>query len=123
MRKIALTGAGGYIARQLIEDFENKHWCERILGTDIVEPGIQTDKLIFRNQDIRDDSLYDFWKDQEIDTMVHLAFIVNPIHDENKMYDVNVNGTLKYTSKEALRIMLETHDFKLVEKDSGNAVS
>jgi nucleoside-diphosphate-sugar epimerase len=50
--------------------------------------------------------------------MVHLAFIVDPIHDEKKMYDVNVNGTLnvlgwkpRYTSRETLRIMLETHDY------------
>lgn len=105
MRTIAITGGGGYIARQLILYLENEHWCERILGIDINEPGIHTNKLIFRNQDIRDRSLVDIWKDQAIDTVVHLAFIVNPIHDEKKMYDVNVNGTLNILNVcEALNI-------------------
>ena len=27
------------------------------------------------------------------DTLVHLAFILNPIHDEGLMYEVDVNGT------------------------------
>jgi UDP-glucose 4-epimerase len=30
---------------------------------------------------------------REIDALVHLAFIFNPIHDEARMYDINVNGT------------------------------
>jgi len=105
MRTVAVTGAGGYIARQLILYLENKHWCEQILGIDIIEPGIQANKLIFRNQDIRDHSLIDIWKNQKIDTLVHLAFIVDPIHDEKKMYDVNVNGTMKILNLcEALNI-------------------
>lgn len=94
MSTVAITGAGGYIARQLISSLENQKWCLRILGTDIVEPEVQAGKLEFRNHDIRDPLLFDLWKDQRIDTIVHLAFIFNPIHDEKKMYDVNVNGTL-----------------------------
>jgi len=54
MRTIAITGAGGYIARQLISALENQKWCRKILGTDIVEPEVQSAKLEFRNQDIRD---------------------------------------------------------------------
>jgi len=105
MRTIAITGAGGYIARQLISYLENRPWCERILGTDIVEPKVQADKLVFRKHDIRDHSLIDFWKDQAIDSVVHLAFIVDPIHDEKRMYDVNVNGTLNILKIcEALKI-------------------
>jgi nucleoside-diphosphate-sugar epimerase len=49
---VAITGAGGYIARQLILSLENQKWCRRILGTDIVEPEVQAGKLEFRNHDI-----------------------------------------------------------------------
>jgi UDP-glucose 4-epimerase len=81
MSTVAITGAGGYIARQLISSLENQKWCHRILGTDIVEPDIESAKLEFRNCDIRDPSLFDCWKDEGVDTVVHLAFIVDPIHD------------------------------------------
>jgi len=66
---------------------EDQQWCHRILGTDIVEPRVESAKLEFRNYDIRDPLLSDSWKDQGIDTMVHLAFVVDPIHDVKKMYD------------------------------------
>ena len=94
MSTVAITGAGGYLASQLISFLENVAWCEKILGTDIVEPKVQTEKLIFLNQDIRDHRLIDFWKDRGIETVLHLAFIVDPIHNVRKMNDVNVNGTL-----------------------------
>ena len=94
MSTVAITGAGGYFARQLMLLLEKQAWCRKILGTDIVEPGIKSAKLEFHNCDVRDPSLLDFWKGRSVDTIVHLAFVVDPIHDEKKMYDVNVNGTL-----------------------------
>ena len=60
MSIVAITGAGGYIARQLIAALENQQWCHRILGTDIVEPGFQSTKLKFRHQDVRDPLLFKF---------------------------------------------------------------
>ena len=93
MNTVVITGAAGYIARQLIAALENHRGCQKILGTDIVEPAFHAAKLEFCKHDIRDPSLFDQWQAQKIDALVHLAFIVDPIHDEKKMYDVNVNGT------------------------------
>ncbi len=93
MTNVAITGAGGYIAGQLISFLNNKKWCRSIIGTDIVTPKIKSDKLVFYPNDIRDPGLFDLWPGDKIDVLVHLAFIVDPIHDEKKMYDVNVNGT------------------------------
>jgi len=94
MGVVAITGAGGYMGQRLIVHLENQGWSTRVLGTDIKEPEVTATKLTFLNKDIRDHSLIDFWKDQDVETVVHLAFIVDPIHDEKRMYDVNVNGTL-----------------------------
>ena len=116
MSTVAITGAGGYIARQLISSLENQKWCHRILGTDIVEPDIESAKLEFRNCDIRDPSLFDCWKDEGVDTVVHLAFIVDPIHDEKKMYDVNVNGTLN-----VIRICEDLNIGHIIVASSGTA--
>jgi len=94
MGSVAITGAAGYIGQRLIAYLDSQEWCTRILGTDISEPRVASGKLTFLQKDIRDPSLIEFWRDRDVQTLVHLAFIVDPIHDEQKMYDVNVNGTL-----------------------------
>ena len=94
MSIVAITGAGGYIGQQLIAYLEKALWCERIIGTDIVAPVVQSSKLYFEKQDIRDPKLAALWQDHKVDTVVHLAFVLNPIHDEQKMFDINVNGCL-----------------------------
>ena len=116
MSTIAITGAGGYIAGELISLLEKAEWCQRILGTDIVEPKRQSEKHLFLKQDIRDHSLIDFWKDQGIETVLHMAFIVDPIHDVKKMRDVNVNGTLN-----VLRICEELSIRHIIVVSSGTA--
>jgi UDP-glucose 4-epimerase len=116
MRTVAITGAGGYIARQLMLFLEKQAWCQKIIGTDIVEPGIESEKIEFHNCDIRDPMLLELWKGRGVDTLVHLAFVVDPIHDERKMYDVNVNGTLN-----VLRICEELNIGHIIVASSGTA--
>jgi UDP-glucose 4-epimerase len=116
MGAVAITGAGGYIGRQIIRNLEKRDWCNRILGTDIIDPKVRPDKLTFLKKDIRDHSLIDYWKDQHLDAMVHLAFIFNPIHDEKRMYDINVNGTLNI-----LRICEELKIGHVIVASSGTA--
>ena len=57
MSIVAITGVGGYIGRQLIANLERAPWCERIMGTDIVAPVVQSSKLYFKKQDRRDPDL------------------------------------------------------------------
>ena len=89
MVTIAITGAGGYIGQRLIENLDRQNWCHSILGIDIVAPQVKSEKLVFTKTDIRDPQLIDFLKGHEIDTLVHLAFIVDPMHNESEMYDIN----------------------------------
>jgi UDP-glucose 4-epimerase len=93
MGAVGITGAGGYIGQRLIAYLESQDWCTRILGTDIEAPTVESSKLTFSNVDIREPSLIDFWRDQDVATVVHLAFVVDPMRDEKLMYDINVNGT------------------------------
>jgi len=93
-RTVALTGAGGYIGQRLIEHLDRWDGCSAILGTDLREPRVTSKKLAFRRMDIRDPALADAWRDRGVDTLVHLAFVVDPIRDERKMHDINVNGTV-----------------------------
>jgi len=116
MRTIAITGAGGYIGQRLIENLEGQDWCAGILGIDIVKPKIKSSKLTFKNIDIGDHLLIDFLKGHNVDTFIHLAFIVNPMHDEKKMYDINVNGTLNI-----LKICDELKIGHIIAASSGTA--
>lgn len=93
MTKIGITGVSGYIGTALVSFLEQQQWCEQVYGTDFVDPPF-SEKLIFHKSDIRDPNLIDFWQDKGIDVMVHLAFIVDHIFDQQKMYDINVGGTL-----------------------------
>jgi len=91
---IALTGAGGYIGQRLIEHLDRWEGCSGILGIDVREPTVRSEKLTFLKKDIRDGNLADFWMGRDVEILVHLAFVVDPIRDEKLMYDINVNGTL-----------------------------
>ena len=116
MGNVAITGAGGSIGQRLIAYLDTQDICTRILGTDIVEPTVTSGKLEFLKKDIREHSLIDFWKDRHVETLVHLAFIVEPMHDEERMYDVNVNGTLNI-----LRICEELKIGHVIVASSGTA--
>jgi len=116
MGSVAITGAGGYIGQRLIAYLDSQDGCTRILGTDIVEPEVASEKLTFLNRDIRDHGLIDFWRGQGVETLVHLAFIVDPIRDRKLMYDINVNGTLN-----VLKICEELNIGHVIVASSGTA--
>jgi len=62
-------------------------------GLDAGPATVRAGTLDFLKVDIRDPSLADFLKGRNVGALVHLAFIVDPIHDEEEMYDINVSGT------------------------------
>ncbi|HUT54675.1 MAG TPA: NAD-dependent epimerase/dehydratase family protein [bacterium] len=90
-KKIAITGAAGYIGRMLVERLTAKKDVEKIVAVDVVRPvglpsGVETAEV-----DVRDPAIVRSFKG--MDTVVHLAFIVAAIHDIPKTYDINVNGS------------------------------
>lgn len=93
MSTYAITGAGGYIGQRIIEYLDKDTNCTEILAIDLIPPSISSTKTTFHRSDIREKNLIDFLSKHQIDCLVHLAFVVNPMHDEKKMYDINVNGT------------------------------
>lgn len=90
-KTVAVTGVAGYIARRLLERLAADDGVGRILGFDIRDPGFEHPKFVFDHVDVRDPSLESRLKD--VDVLVHLAFIMDPIRDEVLMRDVNVNGS------------------------------
>lgn len=90
--RILVTGAAGYIGSKLIEVLCQKDWVDAIVGTDIKEPPRKHPKYKFDIRDVRQ-SMDDILKNEGIDTVVHTAYILPPIHDARLMEDINKNGT------------------------------
>src|SRR6185503_9262786 len=66
---------------------------ERILITDVRAPAVARPKTSYVEIDIRNPAMRALLEAEEPDALVHLAFILNPMHDEGTMYDIDVNGT------------------------------
>ena len=65
-----------------------------IVSVDVKPPAGTQAKTQFVRGDVRDRAaIRGLLERNEVDCLVHLAFVLNPIHDEARMYDVDVNGT------------------------------
>jgi UDP-glucose 4-epimerase len=94
MKTIGITGVSGYLGSRLVTLLAERQDIETIVGMDIIPPRMENTKLKFYTKDIRDNSIADVFKEHGVDTVMHLAFVVKPIHDLKKMHDVDYNGTL-----------------------------
>ena len=92
MEAVLVTGAAGYIAQKLIAALDECPGVRSIIGVDIRKPENAPQKLKFVSRDVRE-PLDELLLLHKIDTVVHTAFILPPIHDEKLMEDINVNGT------------------------------
>jgi UDP-glucose 4-epimerase len=92
MQRIAVTGSSGYLGRNLIRHIRSVDPRIEILGLDVTPPrgGALYE---FAEVDIRSPKLLSLLEGFQPDTVVHLAFVVDPIHDEARMHDINLNGS------------------------------
>ncbi len=92
MSVVAVTGCSGYIGSRVLDFLEESPTVEKVVGVDVRACSCSSGKLSFHRSDIRDRSLAALFRDEGVDTVVHMAFILNPLHDDALMYDINVNG-------------------------------
>jgi UDP-glucose 4-epimerase len=90
-----ITGGSGYIGTRLVELLSGREDTEKIVICDVVPPkGGYRPKTEFERVDVRDrGAVHSVLQRANPDVLVHLAFILNPSHDEALMYEVDVNGT------------------------------
>lgn len=94
MSIFCITGISGYIGQLLLKRLETYGDCQCIIGIDIKQPPYESSKLKFYNLDIRDKALGEIFEKEKVDTIIHLAFIFQPIRNIKIMYDINVNGAI-----------------------------
>lgn len=92
-KKVFITGMSGYLGGRLCRELDRTDWCEKFSGVDVKKPLAKYDRGEFQKLDINDPELAERVKAFAPDIFIHLAFIVDPIPDENLMHHVNVDGT------------------------------
>lgn len=93
MSTIAITGISGYVGKKLTHLLIDKNYYQKIIGVDINDFSSEDEKIKFYKIDIRDKKLQNIFKEEKVDYVIHLAFLLNPIHNKSLMFDINVNGT------------------------------
>lgn len=92
MKKVLITGSSGYIGQHLVKLLKNDL---DLYGIDIVP----SNNLNLKIKDIRDSN---FFLDEEFDTVIHLAALVNigeSVVQPWKYYETNLVGTQNLLSK------------------------
>ena len=89
-----ITGGSGYIGSRLTEILAARDDVEGIVALDVRPPAGPQAKTTFVRGDVRDaGAIRELLERERPDALIHLAFLLNPIHDEARMYDIDVNGT------------------------------
>jgi UDP-glucose 4-epimerase len=122
--RVLVTGAAGYLGRQLVESLAQAADSERrvacIVATDVreVPPGERLDGVYYAAVDVRAPGLADLMRRHRVDTVVHLAAIVTPGPKSNRAleYSVDVLGT-----KNVLDCCVASEVRRLVVTSSGAA--
>lgn len=91
MSTVVVTGCSGYIGQSLMHLLEKDDEVEKVVGIDVVEPQTHPAKLEFRKLDIRDAAIAEAFAGADV--VIHLAFVLNPMQDDQLMHEINVGGT------------------------------
>ena len=93
MSVVAVTGCSGYIGSRLLRFLGESDKVSKIIGVDLRPPRYSPPKMEFHYLDVRDPSIVNLFTLNDVQTVVHLAFVLNPIHDDDLMHDIDVKGT------------------------------
>ena len=88
--KIIITGISGYLGFELAKALPKYE----IIGIDINEPkkGFPNN-VIFYKESILNPHISDIFSLHKPEVCIHLAWVVSPIHNKNKAYNIDCNGT------------------------------
>ena len=100
MKNVLITGVSGYLGTLLAKRIAQEAEVERIIGMDIKEPSFTSPKFTFIKHDVRQ-PFADIFINNKIDTAIHFAFIVIPVHDEGRAHEINIKGSQNFLDASA----------------------
>ncbi|MCA9066249.1 MAG: NAD-dependent epimerase/dehydratase family protein [Planctomycetaceae bacterium] len=90
--RIVVTGSSGFYGRAVI-DAIRRWWPEAgVLGLDVVDNSASPPDEFLKSDVTSADVVQQITSFQP-DTVIHLAFVVNPIRNDSRMHEINVGGT------------------------------
>jgi nucleoside-diphosphate-sugar epimerase len=89
--RVAVTGATGNVGTSLLRALEADDAVEFVLGVARRLPGLGLKKTGYAAADITTDSLVPLFRGADV--VVHLAAVVQPSHDRDALWRINVEGS------------------------------
>ena len=97
-RVVALTGADGFLGRNLIGLLEDDERVSRIVALDVERPATAGRKTRFYKVDLTqprvDARLAEIFASEQVDTLLHMAFLSSPTHASAWAHELESVGTL-----------------------------
>lgn len=96
MSIVAITGSAGYFGEKLVTELRQMPGVDQVIGVDVRDPlhlDLHDNVTHFR-LDIRNSLLPELLASLSVDTIIHLAFSVRPIHNRHEMHEINLVGAL-----------------------------
>ena len=90
--RILVTGAVGSVGAKLVEQLAQSDDVDGIVALDCLPVSASHPKVVVFQQDIRE-PIADILREQGVDAVVHLAFLLQPGHNRKAAHRVNVGGT------------------------------
>jgi UDP-glucose 4-epimerase len=97
--RLAITGSSGYLAQQLLTRLGGDPDCEFVLGMDLRRKEFKLAcDAEFLHFDLTApwELLTEFWTKRRINAALHLAWQFNPLHDQRRQREVDVQGSLNF---------------------------
>jgi len=95
MKRVAITGISGYIGDRILSRLGEMGAVERIIGIDTATPRSSSPKLKFYRHDVLK-PFADIFAENEVDSAIHLAFVLRPTHNTTGARRIDISGTLNF---------------------------